>query len=146
MKAAQINFQFYHLDSKEKIKGTFTNFEIDIALDSSKEIEFLNITIDAAGVIEKNGKTDLLLKENFFAAQRYEQITLESESIENLSQVSWVTGELNIKDNVRKVILKLYKKKIATTGSFEDVYIFSGKLLLNPEDFELNKKNMQTTG
>ena len=132
--------------SKEKIKGTFTNFEIDIALDSSKEIEFLNITIDAAGVIEKNGKTDLLLKENFFAAQRYEQITLESESIENLSQVSWVTGELNIKDNVRKVILKLYKKKIATTGSFEDVYIFSGKLLLNPEDFELNKKNMQTTG
>ena len=31
-------------------------------------------------MIEKNGKTDLLLKENFFAAQRYEQITLESES------------------------------------------------------------------
>ena len=97
-------------------------------------------------MIEKNGKTDLLLKENFFAAQRYEQITLESESIENLSQVSWVTGELNIKDNVRKVILKLYKKKIATTRSFEESYTFSGKLLLNPEDFELNKKNMQTTG
>ena len=75
-------------------------------------------------MIEKNGKTDLLLKENFFAAQRYEQITLESESIENLSKVSWVTGELNIKDNVRKVILKLYKKKIATTGSFEEMSIF----------------------
>ena len=75
-------------------------------------------------MIEKNGKTDLLLKENFFAAQRYEQITLESESIENLSQVSWVTGELNIKDNVRKVILKLYKKKIATTRSFEESYFF----------------------
>ena len=40
----------------------FKNFEIDIALDSSKEIEFFNITIDAAGVIGKNGKTDLLLK------------------------------------------------------------------------------------
>ena len=122
-----------------RIKGTFTNFEIDIALDSSKEIEFFNITIDAAGVIGKNGKTDLLLKENFFDAQKYEQITLESESVENLSNVSWVTGELNIKDNVHKVILKLYKKKIATTRSFEDAYIFSGKLLLNPEDFELNR-------
>ena len=97
-------------------------------------------------IIGKNGKTDLLLKENFFDAQKYEQITLESESVENLSNVSWVTGELNIKDNVHKVILKLYKKKIATTRSFEDAYIFSGKLLLNPEDFELNKKNMQTTG
>ena len=146
LEGSQINFQFYHLNSKEKIKGTFTNFEIDIALDSSKEIEFLNITIDVAGVIGKNGKTDLLLKENFFDAQKYEQITLESESVENLSNVSWVTGELNIKDNVHKVILKLYKKKIATTRSFEDAYIFSGKLLLNPEDFELNKKNMQTTG
>ena len=61
LEGSQINFQFYHLNSKEKIKGTFTNFEIDIALDSSKEIlEFFNITIDAAGVIGKNGKTDLL--------------------------------------------------------------------------------------
>ena len=144
--SSQIDFQFYHLNSKEKIKGTFTNFEIDISLDNSKEIEFLNITIDAARVIGKNGKTDLLLKEKFFDTEMYNKITFRSESIENLSRVSWVTGELNIKDNVRKVILKLYKKKIATTRSFEESYTFSGKLLLNPEDFELNKKNMQTTG
>ena len=86
-------------------------------------------------MIEKNGKTDLLLKENFFAAQRYEQITLESESIENLSKVSWVTGELNIKDNVRKVILKLYKKKIATTGSFEECLYFFRKTFIKSRRF-----------
>ena len=133
--SSQIDFQFYHLNSKEKIKGTFTNFEIDISLDNSKEIEFLNITIDAARVIGKNGKTDLLLKEKFFDTEMYNKITFRSESIENLSRVSWVTGELNIKDNVRKVILKLYKKKIATTRSFEESYTFSGKII--PKDFPM---------
>ena len=143
---SQINFQFYHLSGKEKISGSFAQFEVDIALDNSQEIEFLNIKIDTTSIISKNGNTNLLLKEKFFDAQKYGQIILKSKNIENLSQVAWVTGDLNIKDNVHKVILKLYKKKIATTRSFEDAYIFSGKLLLNPEDFELNKKTMRATG
>ncbi len=150
-KASQIDFQFYHLPqtrktAKEKIKGTFTNFEVDIALGSSQEIEFLNIKIDTTSIASQYKNTDLLVKENFFDTQKYEKITLESKKVENLSAVSWVTCELNIKDNVRKVILKLNKKKIASTRSFENAYIFSGKLLLNPEDFDLTENTTQTIG
>ena len=145
---SKISFQFYHyLSDKEKISGSFPQFELDIALDDSQEIEFLAINIFTKTVHSKNNATNSLLKEKkFFDTETYNKITFRSESVENLSKVSWVTGELNIKDIYKKVILKLHKRKTTSTRSFEDTYIFSGKLLLNPKDFELNKKNMQTTG
>ena len=145
---SKISFQFYHyLSDKEKISGSFPQFELDIALDDSQEIEFLAINIFTKTVRSKNNATNSLLKEKkFFDTETYNKITFRSESVENLSKVSWVTGELNIKDIYKKVILKLHKRKTTSTRSFEESYSFSGKLLLNPKDFELNKKNMQTTG
>ena len=69
---SKISFQFYHyLSDKEKISGSFPQFELDIALDDSQEIEFLAINILQKQCTVKITQQILYSKKKNFLIQKH---------------------------------------------------------------------------
>ncbi len=95
-----VTFQVKHM-MVSKTKGEFKNFEVDVNGDINN-LEGLNVivTVDASSIDTNNGDRDGHLQSaDFFDAEKYPNIKIESKSIKKISDEEYeMTADVTIKD------------------------------------------------
>ena len=120
-----------------KVRGSFNDFEGSGYFDAEDPTSStLQLTIQAASIDTRNADRDGHLKSNdFFDMERYPEITFTSTSVEQVGEVSRVTGDLTIKGVTKPVTVDF-----EYTGSAVDPYGnqpvgFEGKTTVNRKDW-----------
>jgi len=92
------------------VEGQFDDYDIDLSFDpEAPENGHVRVTIDAASVDTGNDRRDADLRgSSFFEAERFPELSFESERIERVSDTEFVVhGNLTIRDVTRPIELEV---------------------------------------
>ena len=146
---SEVEFSVKHM-MVTKVKGTFTEYSIEIDTDSMEDFE--NATLKASanaatintGVGDRDGH---LQSEDFFDTEKYPTITFTSNKIEKSGDSYKVTGDLTIRDVTREeTIVMEYNGQGKDPMGGGTVYGFEGNFAINREDYGLTWNASLETG
>ena len=146
---SEVEFSVKHM-MVTTVKGTFTEYSIEIDTDSMEDFE--NATLKASanaatintGVGDRDGH---LQSEDFFDTEKYPTITFTSNKIEKSGDSYKVTGDLTIRDVTREeTIVMEYNGQGKDPMGGGTVYGFEGNFAINREDYGLTWNASLETG
>ncbi len=136
-----INFTTRHM-MISKVRGEFTDYDIDINFDESNlTATTVNVAIKADSINTRDEKRDEHLKSpDFFSAAEYPVLTFKSKRVEQSSPTHGrLIGDLTIRGVTHEVALDVDYSGIvkAPWGDMRSAG-FSAKTTINRKDWELN--------
>jgi polyisoprenoid-binding protein YceI len=116
------------------VKGNFSEINITSYIDKDNlDNNYVNANIKVNSINTGNNKRDEhLLKEDFFDADKYEEIRFKSANIKKLQDNSYsLTGNLTIKNTTKIISIPLEIKEA------ENSLIIKSKFEMNRRDFDI---------
>lgn len=132
-----------------KVRGSFNAFEGTATIDGEHpENSAVTLTIDAASVDTRNEQRDGHLRTNeFLDLEKYPNITFRSNAIKHLGGNDFeVTGDLQIKDVTKQVVLPLEYQGAATDPFGNHRIGFEGSIVINRSDYGVKFNAALETG
>jgi len=121
-----------------KVRGSFNEFDGTIFIDGDDSTRSrASVVIEAASIDTRSADRDGHLRSNdFFAMERYPQITFESTAIEPVDDATYrVTGDLTIKDTTRPITIDFDFTGSATDPFGNERVGFEGSVTINRKDW-----------
>ena len=121
-----------------KVRGSFNDFDGTILVDGDDPTRSrARVVIEAASIDTRSADRDGHLRSNdFFAMERYPQITFESTAIEPVDDATYrVTGDLTIKDTTRPITIDFDFTGSATDPFGNERVGFEGSVTINRKDW-----------
>lgn len=144
---SQVHFTVAHL-VMFKVRGLFTDFSGTAEADStSQTLQSINATVTTSSIDTRIEKRDKHLRsEDFFAAERFPQMSFVSKKIVGSGSDITIHGDLTIRDQTREIVLKGHYLGSNKDGWGNEVAGFEAKGKINRKDFGLTWNKVLETG
>ncbi len=145
---SELQFKVKHLVIST-VTGQFAQYSGEVTTDDDSFTNAqVSLTIDVASISTNNAQRDGHLKsEEFFAVEKYPQITFKSTSVEKTGSDAFkLTGDLTIRDVTKPVTLNVEQGGVATDmyGNTKAGFDVTGKI--NRKDFGLTWNGVTEAG